>query len=423
MTTVKKTGFSTAENSNNTGCVYLSPKEKVVDPLSRARQFIEERCGSGSGQPDIAFFTHHSRAADYFEQFSQSKKNTPITIVHVDTHDDIRLTDYLQLSGDEPPNQPKINNYLTYILSKFPNVSEIYWVRPDWLKKDTWPVHFPDKRAGSFEVYVRDDGYVTVKRPMRLRNTVLVHVVTQDELPEFKGRKNIFLSIDQDFFANTGYNTQRDEKTPDDAGSAVRRVDAFFAAIEKRGLQPSFAAVALSPEYAYSNIVGHTSFQTAMRLRQIMRAPKILFEPVQPSLAVRSFLKELKLWISINKALDPRLDGSHAFVKKFNEEVSSFSYKAPDENQHYLRETTFTYFTDKLPAMVGNSKLDATITIRARRGDYTSFIKLCDIFGYSILAESVRLLQKVQIKESSSKDEMVRAYQRCLALLDRALLN
>jgi hypothetical protein len=78
--------------------------------------------------------------------------------------------------------------------------------------------------------------------------TVAFHQVTSDQLPNLKD-KTVYLSIDMDYFSNTGYDTYKNTEVPCQGEIGIQKL---FEAFKKSDVAPEIVNLSLSPEYSYT---------------------------------------------------------------------------------------------------------------------------------------------------------------------------
>lgn len=244
-------------------------------PVSRDCSY-EQNLRDVFGNSVFDKFRNHNQALDAYDVATEDGliDKTPKILLHVDTHEDIKPEN--SSNGKE-----NIADYIDRFVSDG-SVSEIYWVIPDApdkntevgfkkSKQDSDPndifanieenpqdvyaksmgkeirdvTLYVDKEKGSFSAQIPED-YEKNKGKYR---EVKFHKRTLAELPSFKGKKNVHLDIDSDYFGNKGADTAEGYKFKYKPEILKQRVVDFVSKLKTKGIKPVLTTVAASPLY------------------------------------------------------------------------------------------------------------------------------------------------------------------------------
>jgi len=228
---------------------------------------------------------HHNQVLDVLKYAKRKKAEIPDIIVNFDSHSDM----YINI-----PSENTIADWINSIFRDYDNVDTIYWVIPDemseykffqehfseykileyngaWeelcgnavninMKKDylkNKPLNkFPfvqeflvNKTNGTLVENIKDTPaykkFVTNETQFR---KVKVYSVTKDSLPDFKHKK-VFLSIDADYFSNTGYDTAVHYAFIKSKNEIKRDFYNVFETIKDKNINPVIISLTVSPLY------------------------------------------------------------------------------------------------------------------------------------------------------------------------------
>jgi|GEM_PF-4855666 len=174
-------------------------------------------------------FAHHNQALDAIHEAQErgivrgSGKDAPI-LLHFDTHSDIH---------NNSDGAETISSYVNSLIADG-DVSEVYWVVPDWTKAEEtesafWPeedqsqngrmegflggtereyIAYVNKETKEVFVFPANDPEAAPPGAPSKYRKVKIHKVYQSEVPSFKSeRRQIIVDIDYDYFSNTGADT------------------------------------------------------------------------------------------------------------------------------------------------------------------------------------------------------------------------
>ncbi len=185
---------------------------------------------AGEKTPVVDLIVDHNQTLDTIDKaLKQGIIRDKFVFVHVDSHSDI----YLNAREKET-----VADYVNSLFNLTPcPVREAYWVVPD----SRCPVATQLDRGDGVGPLMLD------KEPpydVTVEGGAVVHIVREDQLPDFRGQKDIVLDIDEDYFSSGISNPDRRELD--------RRLRAFGVALESRNLNPDLVVVCKSPVYTGS---------------------------------------------------------------------------------------------------------------------------------------------------------------------------
>ncbi len=214
---------------------------------------------SQSGLPyDVV--AHHNQAIDTIRYVAKQGGLKENVLLHFDTHSDIMT------SG----SAESIADYINQLAAK-DNVSEIYWVIPEWTKhpdmkaankqiwesmQETGEKHFFGDARKVYTAYVhKESGDLIFQPPVSNADSyrkITIHKIYRDELPDFKNDgRDIILDVDADYFSNLGVDTwvsSANSLYNPSKTDLNESLDMFFADISKIK-QPSLVLLSRSPKY------------------------------------------------------------------------------------------------------------------------------------------------------------------------------
>lgn len=85
---------------------------------------------------------------------------------------------------------------------------------------------------------------------------VQLYMRTAEQLPNMKD-KQIFLTMDMDYFSNTGYDTNQSIQVPFKGEADIKTL---FKAFKKAQVAPTIVNFAISPEYSYIGSMNRKSY-------------------------------------------------------------------------------------------------------------------------------------------------------------------
>lgn len=162
----------------------------------------------------------------------------PVTLLHFDTHSDLH---------NSPTSNYTIGDWINASINNR-DVSEVYWVLPDWTKdniaKDVFWKEYKtgDKDKSKIILKTPKDGFIYINKNHKRGDydedsisffdkpedyeenkdkyrVIKFHKVIIDDLPSFKDNKGIYLDFDSDYFSNSGYDTAGGEASENNSTS------------------------------------------------------------------------------------------------------------------------------------------------------------------------------------------------------------
>lgn len=236
---------------------------------------------------DISLFGDHTRAYYYWQKaIADGNMQKGAVLIHVDAHDDMKVRTDSPPPPDTSSNEQEwLNTVDNYVASKQigvetfiapavidGTVSEIYWVLPDWAKKDTpfygaywypWKTGFdPILHSNSYLLgnmerdytfYAWEEGGKAYFMPVPPQNDfvvarkIIVHKVYKEDLPDFTFEKrSIILDIDQDWMNNIRRGLSPNNSLAESIDLTLGLTDT----LAEKNVRPSTVTVASSPSFA-----------------------------------------------------------------------------------------------------------------------------------------------------------------------------
>lgn len=182
------------------------------------------------------------------------KENKPLTLINVDSHSDL----YFSISQDDDLT---IANWVNKAILHYPQIKEVFWLMPEEVSTDP-PKRFSRESAvpkytSQTTIYVDRDKQVTYVEDLpedfpeedkKKLDTVVLHQITKDQLPKMNG-KTVYLSVDMDYFLNTGYDTFNEVTVPYKGEAGIQKL---FKGFNKANVRPDIVNLTISPEYSYT---------------------------------------------------------------------------------------------------------------------------------------------------------------------------
>ncbi len=176
-----------------------------------------------------------------------------VVLLNVDTHSDLYNYDGEHVSGG-----PTSAAWMNPAILENPKISEVIWVRPPEMDSAVKGYHFvlnkPTKDLGPDKtIYVDHQAQILYFSPPADLLThpakykpVTVRTITADQLPDLQGR-DVIMSLDMDYFSNTGYDTHQKIQVP---YRGQEQVCDLFETLARKHIRPFLLSVALSPKYS-----------------------------------------------------------------------------------------------------------------------------------------------------------------------------
>jgi hypothetical protein len=208
----------------------------------------------------------HDQVLDVYKVASEEariKQDKPITLIHFDTHSDMK---------DKNDNiDYGISVWVNSLIKNY-NVTDVYWVLPDWTKKnqvnslfwakdDKMPNYIDETfnlMPPEFSIYKTKrakDPFLFFKKPKGYEHNkddfseIKIHKRIMEELPDFNGAKNIHLDFCGDYFGNRGFSTI--ERT--NYNYTKEGLNNLFCKVTEslyeKGVRPFITTMALSREF------------------------------------------------------------------------------------------------------------------------------------------------------------------------------
>jgi len=174
-------------------------------------------------------------------------------LMNVDSHSDL----YFQ----QKSNTIDSGNWVNTALLNHPEISEVIWVMPPeiahsqlshpslernsavWAYCSQTPIFIGETENEIYFDKIPPEKTLASKH----YRCIQLYMVTADKLPDLKNR-HIYLSMDMDYFSNTGWDTYRQTEVP----YQPARVQQLFNRLDKANIRPFLVNVAFSPEYSYT---------------------------------------------------------------------------------------------------------------------------------------------------------------------------
>lgn len=232
---------------------------------------------------------NHNQAIDVINFAKSQGLKTPPILINFDTHSDIYLNLNTTYLGAE------ISDWINEYLAQNPEVKEVYWVMPreeaknPYLQfefgtndrryiryntalygvslKNSTPLKFLktpltkklykqefllNPESGKMNEAVNEKYYKKAKINFNLKNPKLrkitVITCTEDTLPDFKG-KNVFLSLDADYFSNSGFDTTGNFINNKNQKQIAYSIFSMMKTLKEKNVRPEIINLTLSPEY------------------------------------------------------------------------------------------------------------------------------------------------------------------------------
>lgn len=212
----------------------------------------------------------HNGVLDAYKCAKEQKlidNNKQMTLLHFDSHSDM-------YKGKNISCKDTIANYVNTLAQKG-DVKDIYWVIPNQIKnskdsdirKKLFKNNFNDNTPQAINIGPKDETlYIgkdsenygfTNKKPkdytLDKYRTIRFHCVTIDELPSFKGKDNLMVDIDADYFSNSGHDTIANAKV-NFGDKLPEQLDKFTEILDKKSIKPVLTTMALSPKYCVNGL-------------------------------------------------------------------------------------------------------------------------------------------------------------------------
>lgn len=234
----------------------------------------------------------HNQALDVAEYAKAKGIKLPSILVNFDTHSDIVIN--TNFFGKDKQRDINIESWINEIVSKNPEIKEIYWVMPDeeatsiFLKapfavddlsniqepqvlygnstnKKLSMFHFffnpldkkayeqellLDTKTGKINENPNDEKLVKEwfnKTEKELKKIKLITCTTKS-LPDFEGKK-IFLSIDADYTSNSGFDTVNDFTFIKSENEIKETFYSIFKTLDEKNVKPVIISLSLSEQY------------------------------------------------------------------------------------------------------------------------------------------------------------------------------
>lgn len=224
---------------------------------------------------------HHNQAIDVID-FAIKNNYFDVTqspiLINLDAHSDIYVnTENVDLTR---------GNWINYLISKY-NFREIYWVIPTYISKncsyfkqkqnlDNYcltrsdePIDISDKsiqilyydfQANTLHTkgkidYVNDNcikfGLDKIFNINKYKKVIL-HRVPINKLPDFKN-KNVFLTIDGDYYSNCGYQTIENRCIHNRNEELKRMFLTDITTLIQKNITPKLISMCISPQFCYGD--------------------------------------------------------------------------------------------------------------------------------------------------------------------------
>lgn len=229
---------------------------------------------------------------DYAKAQGQINDKDPITLINCDTHSDI--------FSDSKISSETIANWVNSAVKNY-NIKDVYWVIPDYImnnpkyadtifkrqysenqqaflgnehpdkvdykKSKIIQTLYMDEKTGELYSESRIDGLNSKYKKYGMEDRhidkskfkpINIHMCSKEQLPQFKDKKNVVLSIDADYFANSGYHTtEQIGNTPSD--KELYQTISDFDSIMTKKINPEVLSLTMSPGYTSENSFGKIS--------------------------------------------------------------------------------------------------------------------------------------------------------------------
>jgi len=225
---------------------------------------------------------NHNQALDVMEYSKLQDVKTPKILINFDTHSDI----YINMSGRN--KMASIADWVNELLAKNPEIDTVYWVIPKEAALDVkYRFEFAEAKPANYRGVYPLCGNTNLKVPLyrffflpltikpfiqefmlnpndlymievdrksnakeKFFSSKFVKVVTccENNLPDFKN-KDIFLSIDGDYFANSGYDTNHGLKFDKTKEGIEKSFKSILKTLLKKNIRPEIISLTLSPIY------------------------------------------------------------------------------------------------------------------------------------------------------------------------------
>ncbi len=232
---------------------------------------------------------NHNQAIDVINYAKSQGLKTPPILINIDTHSDI----YLNLNTSNL--EAEISDWINEYIAQNPEVKEIYWIMPreeaknpflqiEFGKNDRGYIRYNTalygnslkksapfkflktpltKKAykqeflfnpisGKMNEVADESAYKKAKILFNIKNPnlrkITVITCTEDTLPDFKG-KTVFLSIDADYFSNSGFDTTGNFINNKKKKQIAYSLFSLMKTLKEKNVRPEIINLTLSPEY------------------------------------------------------------------------------------------------------------------------------------------------------------------------------
>lgn len=230
-----------------------SSSNEELTPLDIKMQNVLSRIQVADVSPN-----HHSAITTLKKAMQQGIISTrnPVTILHFDTHSDLKR-------NKEPVLH--IGNWLNTAI-EMGVVKEIYWVLPDWTKEDQWQNTFwkkpgfltkndnafanlmldpPAEKTFYLEPETRKihfDKPFDYQTRAHCYKPIKFHKITIDDLPSMPDKNNIMLDICGDYFINSGLSTANNANNistyKENSAEIDSSINEMFTQLEHKSIRP-----------------------------------------------------------------------------------------------------------------------------------------------------------------------------------------
>ena len=223
---------------------------------------------------------NHDEAINTFRTFIDKNKKCPSVLVHFDTHSDIYLNRDVEACN--------CGNWINFAVSEF-GIDEIFWVLPNYLINNNKYRQIYEKKQNLYEESVLlgfdeksinldmvntaefffDSQKNEIISPAKvlhindkcsdfglekivdttLYKKLTINILTIDNI-QILQNKEFFLSIDSDYFCNSGFDTRQNIGNSEiDSVQLYEEFNYFLTKIKEAHLNPICTSLSLSPIY------------------------------------------------------------------------------------------------------------------------------------------------------------------------------